>query len=102
MILLDERILEQIDEHGWSTPKMMARHRTFPEYTGVISDRCKRLHYAGLVEPFHGEMYDLTVEGRMYLKGDLDARHQPIPTAAAVHKRWSFPPTWHTRPIRFG
>lgn len=100
MIQLDERILEQIENDGWTTPGMLARKSDFPTYRGAISDRCKRLHYVGFIEPFHAEMYDLTVEGRLYLKGDLDARHQPIPKASAVHKRWSFPPGWQTGPVR--
>ncbi|WP_336001466.1 hypothetical protein [Halorientalis halophila] len=96
MIQLDERILEHIEEQGWSTPKMMARKRGFPEYLGVISDRCKRLYYVGFMEPLVEDsgMYDITVEGRLYLKGEIDARHQPTPIASAVHKTWSFPPGW--------
>jgi len=94
MILLDERILEHIKENGWSTPKMMAQERGFPGAEGVISDRCKRLHYAELLDPIHNEMYEITVEGRLYLEGELDARHRPRPTASAVHKRWSFPAGW--------
>lgn len=100
MIQLDERILEHLESSGWATPKMMARTRGFPEYRGVISDRCKRLHYVGFIEPFHREMYEITVEGRLYLKGELDARHQPYPKASAVFKRWSFPPGWNPGPRR--
>jgi len=94
MLKLDERILEQVEADGWTTPGMLVRKPEFPEYEGVISDRCKRLYYVGFIEPIHGEMYDLTIEGRLYLQGELDARHQPTPTASAVHKRWSFPARW--------
>lgn len=103
MIQLDERVLEHIEKQGWMTPKMMAQKRGFPEYRGVIGDRYKRLHYAGFIEPLSedSEMYGLTVEGRLYLKGDLDARHQPTPKASAVFKRWSFPAGWSNETIYF-
>ena len=101
MIQLDERILEKIETDGWTTPGMLAKNSKFPEYEGVISDRCDRLHYVGFIEPFHGKMYDLTVEGRLYLQGEIDAKHQPYPKASAVHKKWSFPPGWQPGPLRF-
>ncbi|WP_240452037.1 hypothetical protein [Halostella salina] len=94
MLALDERILEQIEADGWTTPGLLSKDPKFPEYEGVISDRCKRLHYAELLDPIHNEMYEITVEGRLYLKGELDARHRPRPTASAVHERWSFPSSW--------
>ena len=100
MIQLDERIMEYIAEEDWATPETIAQDRRFPSYEGVISDRCKRLHYVGFIEPFHGEMYDLTTEGLLYLDGEIDARHQPYPKACAVFKRWDFPPGWSPGPGR--
>ena len=94
MMQLDERILEHLAGEGWSTPGLMAQTRGFPSYEGVISDRCKRLRYAGLIEPVHGETYDVTVEGRLYLDGEIDARHQPHPMASAVFQRWDFSTRW--------
>jgi len=101
MVQLDEQILEYIGNGGWATPKMMAQNPGFPSYEGVLSDRCKRLHYAGLIEPFHGEMYDITIEGQLYLDGEIDARHQPFPKASAVFGRWDFPPGWTAGPVKF-
>jgi len=101
MLQLDERILEYIESEGFVTPKMLARESDFPEYRGILSDRCKRLQYAGFIHPFADEMYEITVEGRLYLKGDLDAAHQPYPKASAVHKRWSFPAGWQPGPISY-
>jgi hypothetical protein len=101
MVQLDERILEHIESEGWATPKILARERGFPQSEGRITDRCKRLHYCGFLDPHHGEMYDITVEGRLYLKGDLDARHQPTPKASAVFERWSFPADWSPGPVKF-
>lgn len=100
MIQLDDRILENIASEGWSTPSIMAKARGFTAPEGVIRDRCKRLHYAGLAAPIHGRMYELTGEGQRYLDGDLDARHQPYPKASAVFKRWSFQPGWSPEPAR--
>jgi len=101
MVQLDERILEHIESEGWATPKTLARERGFPQSEGRITDRRKRLHYCGFLDPHHGEMYDITVEGRLYLSGDLDARHQPTPKASAVFERWSFPADWTPGPVRF-
>jgi len=96
MIQLDERILEHLERKGWATPRMMARERGFPSYEGVISDRCKRLHYVGFIDPFHDEMYELTAGGQLYLDGEIDARHQPYPKASAVFERWDFPTRWES------
>jgi hypothetical protein len=100
MIQLDERILEHLEAKGWATPEMMTCRRWFPSYEGVISDRCKRLRYAGFIDPFHGEMYEITIEGKLYLDGEIDARHQPYPKASAVFKRWDFPPGWSPGPVK--
>lgn len=94
MVQLDERILEHLEGEGWSTPRIMAKEHGFGASEGRIRDRCDRLHYVGFIEPIHGEMYDITVEGRLFLRGEIDARHQPIPKASAVFKRWSFPARW--------
>ncbi len=100
MVQLDERILEKIASEGWSTPTIMEKSIEFSATKGHIRNRCKRLQYAGLIAPIHGEMYELTGEGRRYLNGDLNARHLPYPNAAAVFKRWSFPPGWNPGPRR--
>lgn len=81
MDILDERILEFLHANGWATPKIMAGKRPFTASEGRIQERCRMLHYAGLVAPIHGEMYELTLDGRMYLEGEIDAEHRPWPTA---------------------
>ena len=77
---VDERILEFLDSVGWATPRIMAKERGFESGEGRIQERCERLVYAGLVSPMHGEMYEITQWGVLYLQGEIDAEHQPIPT----------------------
>lgn len=77
---VDERILEHLADSGWSTPGIMERERGFDLSAGRIRERCERLVYAGFVAPLHGEMYEITQWGSLYLDGELDAEHQPTPT----------------------
>lgn len=81
---LDERILEHLDSHGWATPRMMTRKSRFTASEGHIQERCHMLHYAGLVGLLHGEMYELSLDGMLYLQGKIDARHRPRPTVDRV------------------
>lgn len=81
---LDERILEYLDEEGWATPRILTRKRAFTASEGRIAERCELLVYAGFVAPVHGEMYDITRWGQLYLDGEVDARHQPTPTKERV------------------
>lgn len=78
---VDERIMEFLDEQGWATPRLMARERGFSASEDRIGERCEMLVYAGFVAPLHGEMYELTQWGRLYLDGEVDARDQPTPRA---------------------
>jgi len=39
---------------------------------------------ADLIEPIHREMYELTKWGRLYLREEIDARHQPRPRPGRV------------------
>ena len=100
MVQLDERILEYIESNGWASPGLLTRETGFPESEGRIRDRCLRLHYSGFLYEIADEMYDLTVEGRLFLDGELNAKHQPVPTASAVHGKWRYPPGWSSGPIR--
>jgi len=49
-----------------------------------IRERCHLLTDANLIEPIHSEMYELTTWGRLYLEGEIDARHQPRPRPGRV------------------
>ena len=81
---LDERILEYLDQEGWGSPSIMARESGFRASEGRIGERCKMLQYAGLVAPIHGDTYELTIEGQLYLEEEIDARYRPRPSARRV------------------
>lgn len=81
---IDERILEYLDSEGWGTPTMMAESKQFKASPGRIGERCKMLQYAGMVAPIHDEMYELTMNGELYLKEEIDARYRPWPTVDRV------------------
>ncbi|MCJ0620098.1 hypothetical protein JZX76_11430 [Haloarcula hispanica] len=92
---LDERIMEFIYFEGWASPNLLEKERSVSASEDRIRDRCKFLHYVGFIEPIHGEMYDLTSEGILYLKGEIDAEHYPDPTPSKVFKdRFATPSNW--------
>lgn len=62
----------------------MASMSAFDATEGILSDRCKMLADAGLLAPIHGETYELTTWGRLYLEGEIDAAHQPRPKAGIL------------------
>ena len=78
---VDERVMEYLDAEGWATPAMLARERGFAASEGRIAERCEMLVYAGFVAPLHADTYEITRWGQLYLDGEVDARHQPTPTA---------------------
>lgn len=90
MMQLDERIPEYLQGNRWATPKIMFGKRPFTASEGRIQDRYRMLHYAGLVAPIHGEMYELTLDGMMYLEGEIDAKHCPWPTVDRALQGWNF------------
>lgn len=84
---LDERILEHLDESGWSTPSMMAQHPRFEDLLasrGHIRERCQMLADAGLVGKEHQDIYEITRWGQLYLEGEVDAQNQPTPRPGRV------------------
>jgi len=83
---LDERILEHLDTEGWSTPFIMAREAGFEASVGHIKERCARLQYVGFIYPMHGDMFELTTDGRLYLEGEIDAQYRPWPSTERVLK----------------
>jgi len=80
----DERILEYIAEEGLASATLIAREVFEMVSAGHVSERLEMLRYAGLVARSGLSSYELTDAGRRYLSGDLDAAHQPTPTAGRV------------------
>lgn len=80
----DERVLEYLAERGWATPAILAGERGFSASEDRIAERCEMLRYAGFVVPLYGDAYEITRWGRLYLEGEVDARHQPTPTVDRV------------------
>lgn len=81
MQLLDERILEHIDEADWATPRTMFRGVKLDGLKpseGRIRERCEMLAQAELIAPVHGDMYEITTTGQLYLEGELDAENLRI------------------------
>lgn len=78
MIKEDDRILECLDEEGWASPEQLASELEISP--AHACDRLDMLRYAGLVDRVWSDVFELTKWGRLYLDGDLDARHQPTPT----------------------
>jgi hypothetical protein len=79
MVTSDERLLERLEEEGWSTPRSLARAVDQP--TGITRDRLRLLADAGLVA-FATNDYDLvhlTTSGALYLEGERDQAEHPHP-----------------------
>ena len=78
---LDERIMENLSAEGWSSPTVMASRRGFAATPARIRERCEFLRFAGLVYSEWDGAYELTTWGELYLEGEIDAEHQPRPSA---------------------
>ena len=76
---LDERILETLNREGWATPRMIARESRISCSKGHIRERCEKLQHIDFIAPIHGEMYELTNDGILYLEGEIDANNRPWP-----------------------
>ncbi|WP_232703170.1 hypothetical protein [Halobacterium wangiae] len=84
---LDERILEHLDESGWSTPSLMANHPGFEKMEvskGQIRERCQMLADAGLVALQHQDLFEITTWGQLYLRGEVDAANQRRPRSGRI------------------
>ncbi len=84
MIQEDDRILEYLDREGWGSPELIAARQSIDATEGIIRDRLRFLQYARLVAPIWADTYELTTWGVLYLRGELDAEHQPRPTPERV------------------
>jgi hypothetical protein len=90
MELIDDRILEVLNEEKWSTPHFLSIDLDTSE--GYIYDRCEVLRRAGLVEREHGDHYEISLWGAMYLDGEVSAKAmRPLPAPRppeAVRPGW--------------
>ena len=80
MNLWDERILEYLEAEDLCSSDLIASEAFESMPSDVVEERLRLLQYAGLVHSFSDSLWELTDEGQRYIKGDLDARHQPTPT----------------------
>lgn len=80
----DDRILEHLSHEGWASPEHIASEPSIDISEGHIRERLLFLWYAGLVWQVWADAFEITSEGQMYLRGQLDASHQPEPTVGRV------------------
>ena len=83
MCLVDERILELVQEEGWSTPDLLAERLPVRITERQVAERCLVLAHADLIAPMWDEAYELTGEGQRYLDGEYDADWFELPGPAA-------------------
>ena len=82
----DERILEFLDVYGLASPSLISDEVFKKVSARHVQERLAFLRYAGLVALTGAESYELTNAGKQYLNGQLNAAHQPTPTAYRVLK----------------
>jgi Mn-dependent DtxR family transcriptional regulator len=82
----DERILEFLDAYGLASPSLIADEVFKKVSAGHVRERLELLRYAGLVALSGYNSYELTKDGKRYLRGELNANHQPTPTVEKVLK----------------
>lgn len=80
----DERILEYLDSEEWATPTLVSEHAIKRCSPGHVRERLQLLRYAGLVDRFGENSWELTTKGAGYLGGQIDAGHLPTPTVDRV------------------
>jgi len=80
----DDRILEHLDREGWASPSLIASESSIDISEGHVEERLRMLWYAGLVSPIWADAYEITTQGVLYLRGELDVEHQPTPTVDRV------------------
>ncbi len=80
----DDRILEFLQDEGMASPGLIASEAFHSVSSGHVEERLAMLQYAGFVFCVGVESYELADAGQRYLRGDLDARHQPTPTVDSV------------------
>lgn len=81
---LDENNSGQLNNDGWGSPDILVPEQEFKAAVGRIRRRCQMLHYADMVAPLHGHMYEIANNGLLYLREEIDARYQPCPMVQLV------------------
>jgi len=81
MCTLDERIIEYLEEEGWSTPRIMAKRIRFNASCARVGERCRLLRQVGLISPIceGDDVYGITFDGLEYLEGRIDVENRPAP-----------------------
>jgi hypothetical protein len=79
MLACDERLMERLNEEGWSTAPPLATAVGLP--TGMVRDRLRMLADAGLVAFATPDLdlVHLTTSGALYLEGERDQVVHPHP-----------------------
>ena len=80
----DERVLEYLDENGLCSARLISREVFQNVSVAHVAERLEMCRYAGLVSRTGLKSYELTDAGQRYLRGDLDASHQPTPSVEGV------------------
>lgn len=80
MVKADDRILEFVEAEGARPPKLIAEDGRVRFSRQHISNRCRALAEAGLLQNIGNGIYRLTNSGSDYLAGELDAAELPDPT----------------------
>jgi hypothetical protein len=83
----DDHILEFLDAYGLASPDLISSEAFKKVSAGHVRERLQFLRHAGLVALTGFESYELTEAGDRYLAGELNANHQPTPTANRTLKR---------------
>ena len=56
---------------------MIARESRITCSEGHIEERIGKLRHIESVALIHGDMYELTTDGKLYLEGQIDAQYRP-------------------------
>jgi len=84
----DKRILKFLEVYGLASPDLISSEVFRKVLAGHVRERLELLRYAGLVTLTSYESYELTLGGERYLRGELNASHQPTPTVDWVRRSY--------------
>ncbi|MFC7073250.1 winged helix-turn-helix transcriptional regulator [Halovenus rubra] len=72
MTQADDRILEALEDSGLRlSPRILAANVDYSRH--YIARRLAKLEEGGLIEKVDEGLYEITIQGRKYLSGDLSA-----------------------------
>lgn len=89
MIKEDDRILEYLESEGWGMPSIIAEQPCIDIPPAVVHERLLYLRDVGLVSPMWSESYELTMDGLLYLWGEIDIENRPKPMPVRVLKAYA-------------